>query len=73
MISYDNSRYTSIIDSDSVIWWFICYYQNENTALHLASCYGHVNSIKLLLEGGDVNIKNKVSIIQNNQHYLLLY
>ena len=39
--------------------------QAGNTALILASYYGHINIIKYLIENGaDVNIKNNVSYLQ---------
>ena len=46
--------------------------QDGNTALHYATSGGYVNCMKLLLEGGaDINLKNKVIILQNNEKFML--
>ena len=51
-----------------IIWWFICFCQNGNSPLHCATSRGLVNCMKVLIEAGaDPNLKNKVSILQNNK------
>ena len=46
--------------------------QDGNTALHYTTSGGYVNCMKLLLEGGaDINLKNKVNIVQNKKNVML--
>lgn len=46
--------------------------QDGNAGLHYVASGGYVNCMKLLLEGGaDINLKNKVIILQNNEKFML--
>lgn len=46
--------------------------QDGNAALHYATSGGYIKCMKLLLEGGaDVNLKNKVNTVQNNENFML--